>query len=352
MEKSPGENKLTFVLIAAALAALILVFLCRTPHGFVSPGTGLLLKLSALQELSLRRSGKAGLRFDAAARRAANESDIILVDGRHRNDDGVTREDMELVLPGRTLAARLYRPGTGNPKNIILSYHGGGFVVGSLQTNDTLARDLCTQTASIVLSVDYRLAPEHPFPAAHDDALESFLWVREEQAAGRLPVLPVWVSGDSAGGNLAASVCQMARTKGVPLPAGQLLFYPATDVSKMDTVSYGLFETGYLLTKTDMEWFRDQYLKTVVQRFDTRVSPLLEADLSGLPPALVLTAGKDVLRDEGEAYAERLRSAGVSVELRRFTGLVHGFAQMRRFIPAARRVPGLVNRFMREHSPG
>ena len=177
MEKSPGENKLTFVLIAAALVVLILVFLCRTPHGFVSPGTGLLLKLSALQELSLRRSGEAGLRFDAAARRAANETDIILVDGRHRNDDGVSREDLELVLPGRTLAARLYRPGTGNPKNIILSYHGGGFVVGSLDTNERLARDLCRQTGSIVLSVDYRLAPEHPFPAAHDDALESFLWV-------------------------------------------------------------------------------------------------------------------------------------------------------------------------------
>ena len=131
-----------------------------------------------------------------------------------------------------------------------------------------------------------------------------------------------------------------------------MLFYPATDVSKMDTVSYGLFKTGYLLTKADMEWFRDQYLVTAEQRFDPRVSPLLEADLSGLPPALVLTAGKDVLRDEGEAYAARLKSAGVSVELRRFTGLVHGFAQMRRFIPAARQVPVIAGRFMREHSPG
>jgi len=328
-----------FVVIALVL---VLLALCHTPQGLVSPGMGLLLKAAVW-----RGRGTSG-QDDAAARRASNESDLAIIDGRPDANDGVVREDLELKLPGRSLAARLYRPGPEEPRQIILSYHGGGFVVGSLDTNERLARDLCRQTGSIVLSVAYRLAPEHSFPVAHDDALDSFLWVQQAQAAGRLPFLPLWVSGDSAGANLAASLCLMARSRGVSLPAGQLLFYPVTDVSTMDTLSYRLFGTGYLLTKADMEWFRDQYLTTEEQRFDPRVSPLLEKDLSGLPPALVLTAGKDVLRDEGEAYAVRLKAAGVVVELHRFSGLVHGFAQMRRFSPAAWRVPRLAGRFMQE----
>jgi acetyl esterase len=253
------------------------------------------------------------------------------------------------MLPGRSLSARLYRPGPAEARHLIVSYHGGGFVLGSLDTNERLARDLCRQTDSIVLSVGYRLAPEHTFPAAHDDAFESFVWVRQAQKAGRLPGVPVWVAGDSAGANLAAAVCLMARSRGLALPAGQLLFYPVTDVSKMDTESYRLFAAGYLLTKADMEWFRSQYLATDEQRFDPRVSPLVEPDLAGLPPALVLTAGKDVLRDEGEAFAGRLKDAGVAVELHRFSGLVHGFVQMRHFCMTAWRVPKFVNRFMKEH---
>jgi acetyl esterase/lipase len=340
---------MSIFLIIPALTVLVLVLipaaLCFTPQGLVSPGMGLLLKAAVW-----RGRGASGL-DDVAVRRASNESDLAIIDGLPDANDGVVRVDLELSLSGRNLAARLYRPGAGEPRHIIVSYHGGGFVVGSLDTDERLARDLCRQTHSIVLSVAYRLAPEHPFPAAHDDALEAFLWVQQAQAAGKLPSLPIWVSGDSAGANLAASVCLMARSRGLPLPSGQLLFYPVTDVSTMDTPSYRLFGTGYLLTKIDMEWFRDQYLATEDQRFDPRVSPLLEKDLSGLPPALVLTAGKDVLRDEGEAYAARLRAAGVVVELHRFSGLVHGFAQMRRFSPTAWRVPRLAGRFMQEHGP-
>jgi acetyl esterase len=331
-------------LFFAASTVLILIGLCHTPQGFASPGIGLLLKLSALK-------GRESLKQDnAEARRASNESDLALIDGRPDSTDGVVREDLVLNLPGRSLAARLYRPGQAMPGHLMLSYHGGGFVVGSLETNERLARDLCRQTKTIVLSVAYRLAPEHTFPAAHDDALDSYLWVREAQASGRLPPLPVWVSGDSAGANLAAAVCLMARSCGHALPAGQLLFYPVADVSRMDTPSYGLFGDGYLLTRYDMEWFRDQYLTAADQRLDPRVSPLLEPELAGLPPALILTAGMDVLRDEGEAYAARLKAAGVSVELRRFSGLVHGFVQMRHFTSAAWRVPRLVRRFMQEHA--
>ena len=336
---------MSIIPIALVVAILVLMALCHTPQGFVSPGIGLLLKLSALQ------GRETALQNDAEARRAANISDITIIDGRPSYNDRVAREDCSLILPGRTLGARLYRPDSIDPQNLIVTYHGGGFVVGSLDTNERLARDLCRQTNSIVLSVEYRLAPEHTFPAAHDDALDSFLWVQDAQDAGQLPRLPVWVSGDSAGANLAAAVCQMARARGVPQPAGQVLFYPVTDVSRMDNPSYRLFGTGYLLTRTDMEWFRAQYLITKDQYSDTRVSPLLEPDLAGLPPALILTAGRDVLRDEGEAYAARLQAAGVKVELHRFSGLVHGFVQMRCFSPTAWKIPRLVGQFMQVHAP-
>jgi acetyl esterase len=335
---------MSIFLIAVAITGLMLIAVSHTPQGFVSPGTGILLKASALQ-------GRESARLDdPEARRMANESDLAIIDGRPDPADGVMRENLELTLPGRNLPARLYRPGLMDPRNIIVSYHGGGFVVGSLETNERLARDLCRQTSSIVLSVAYRLAPEHTFPAAHDDALDTFLWVQEAQAAGRLPRLPIWVAGDSAGANLATSVCLMARTRKVGLPAGQLLFYPVTDVSCLDTTSYQLFGTGYLLTRDDMEWFRGRYLPRDVQRFDPRVSPLLEPDLAGLPPALILTAGKDVLRDEAEAYASRLKDSGVVVSLLRFSGLVHGFVQMRHFCPTAWQVPKLARRFMQEHT--
>lgn len=336
---------MSIFLITVTSVLLILIVLCHTPQGFVSPGIGLLLKLSALQGRETVRQE------DVLRRRIAGESDILIVDGKPDQYDGVIREDLELKLPGRCLPARLYRPGTVDPHALIVSYHGGGFVVGSLVTNERLARDLCWKTRSIVLSVAYRLAPEHTFPAAHDDALDSFIWIQEAQAEGLLPPMPIWVSGDSAGANLAAAVCLMARTRGLALPAGQVLIYPVTDVSRMDTLSYRLFGKGYLLTKADMEWFRRLYLATPEQRLDPRVSPLLEPDLAGLPPALVLTAGKDVLRDEGEAYAARLQAAGVLVELHRFSSLVHGFVQMRHFTPAAWSVPKLVGRFMKDHAP-
>ena len=334
---------MSIFLIVLALAVLVLIVVCHTPQGFVSPGMGFLLKISSLQR---RESLKQD---DPKARRAANQSDIAIIDGKPDSRDGVIREEMDLILPGRSLAARLYRPGSVVPQHIIVSYHGGGFVVGSLDTNERLARDLCRQTKSIVVSVGYRLAPEHTFPAAHDDALDSFIWVQGAKDAGQLPPLPIWVSGDSAGANLAAAVCLMARARGVAQPAGQILFYPVTDVSCMNTPSYQLFGKGYLLTRVDMEWFRDQYLVTPDQRLDPRVSPLLAEDLSGLPPAIVITAGMDILRDEGEAYAARLKSAGVATELIRFSGLVHGFVQMRHFTPTAWKVPGMVGRFMQEY---
>jgi len=327
--------------IALALAALALSW---TPQGFASLPTGFLIKLSKLK-------GKAGpAPSGVAERRLAVKADIALVDGSYNPADGVLRDDIVLALGGSSVPARLYKPGTAVPGAILLYFHGGGFVLGGLDEQERMVRELCLMGRAMTLSVGYRLAPEHNFPAAHDDALLAYRWALKAIEEGRLPKLPLFVAGDSAGGNLAASLCQMARTAGLPQPAGQMLLYPVCDVSRMDTPSYRAFGTGFILTKAEMEWFRDRYLSSVDERLDTRVSPLLEPDLSGLAPALILSAGMDPLRDEGEAYADRLAAAGVRVKAKRFVGNAHGFAQMRRFVPAAGIALRELARFMQEGS--
>ncbi len=330
---------LVLVPIAFALAALALSW---TPQGFASLPTGFLLKLSKLKD----RAGPAP--SGVPARRLAVTQDIALVDGHFNPADGVLREDLDLSLAGSSVSARLYKPGRAEPGAILLYFHGGGFVVGGLDEQERLVRELCLKGRALAISVGYRLAPEHRFPAAHDDALLSYRWVLAAIESSRLPRLPVFVAGDSAGGNLAAALCLMARKEGLAQPAGQMLLYPVCDVSRMDTSSYRAFGSGFILTKTEMEWFRDTYLSSPTERSDTRVSPLLEPALSGLAPALVLTAGMDPLRDEGEAYADRLAAAGVVVKAKRFAGNAHGFAQMRRFVPASGAAIRELTRFMNE----
>ncbi|MBO0677255.1 alpha/beta hydrolase [Mycolicibacterium sp. S2-37] len=235
----------------------------------------------------------------------------------------------ELSIPGPAgpMRARLYRPHGGTDSSALLVfYHGGGFVVGDLDTHDDLCRLISRDGELAVLSVDYRLAPEHKAPAAADDAYAAFRWVCDH--ADELGADPdrIAVGGDSAGGNLAAVVSQRSRNDGVRMPALQVLMYPAVDVCS-DTRSKTLFADGYFLTKRDMNWFMDHYLDGAqVDSRDPIVSPLLADDLSGLPPALVLTGGFDPLRDEGNAYAAAMRAAGVSVDLREEGTLVHAFA--------------------------
>ncbi|MDY6869926.1 MAG: alpha/beta hydrolase [Actinomycetota bacterium] len=234
----------------------------------------------------------------------------------------------ELSIPGpaEAIPARLYRPTTSDAGSALLVfYHGGGFVIGDLDTHDDLCRLICRDGGITVLSVDYRLAPEHKAPAAADDAYAAFRWATEHAAELGVDPDRIAVGGDSAGGNLAAVVSQRARTAGAPLPALQLLIYPAVDV-RSETRSKTLFSDGYFLTARDMDWFMDLYLEgATVDPTDPDVSPLLADDLSGLPPALVLTGGFDPLRDEGIAYAEALRAAGVPVDLREERSLIHGF---------------------------
>ncbi len=236
-------------------------------------------------------------------------------------------EELSCAGADGELAARLYVPhACADGGGLLVYYHGGGWVVGSIDSHDQPCRFLAEKAGVKVLSVDYRLAPEHPFPAATDDALAAFRWALENAERLAINASRVAVGGDSAGGNLAASVSLRATRDGGPSPAFQLPIYPVTDLSARSE-SYRLFADGFFLTASQMEWYIRHYTGDRQQAVeDPSASPLLAEDLSGLPPAYVTTAGFDPLRDEGEAYAERLELAGVPVTLCRVEGQVHGFA--------------------------
>jgi len=225
------------------------------------------------------------------------------------------------------LRARVYVPEEAHAQRagpLTVYYHGGGWVRGDLDTHDQPCRLLAKASGTTVLSVDYRLAPEHPYPAAVEDALAAFHDAVER--AGELGIDPgrVAVAGDSAGGYLAAVTSQQCATAGGAAPAFQLLIYPATDFAE-EAPSRITFAQGFILTKEEMDWYEERFLSPSDDRRDPRVSPLWAGDLSGVAPALVVTAGFDPLRDEGEAYARRLSEAGVRCLLRRHSGYVHGF---------------------------
>jgi acetyl esterase len=236
-------------------------------------------------------------------------------------------EQLEIPGNGGPIGARLYVPPHvphGETTSLLVYYHGGGWVIGDLDTHDDVCRFLAAGAGTAVLSIDYRLAPEHPFPAPVEDAWAAFVWAADNAAALGADPRRIAVGGDSAGGNLSAVVSLLAREGGGAAPAMQLLIYPVTD-SAEDPRSRQLFAEGFLLTKADMELFEQAYLPPGTDASDPRISILKAPDLTGLAPAYVATAGFDPLRDEGEAYALRLREAGVRTALRRYPGLVHSF---------------------------
>jgi acetyl esterase len=231
---------------------------------------------------------------------------------------------------------RYYGSSAGaGPWPVLVYYHGGGGVIGSLETHEGLCRTLANALRGIVVSVGYRLGPEHPFPAATDDALAAHRAIVDRVAELGGDPGRVAVGGDSMGGCLAAVVCQQTRDAGLPVPAAQWLLYPATDRVALTDSRRRLAE-GFLLTESLLQWFEAHYLGDA-DRHDPRVSPLRHADLHGLPPAVLVTAGFDPLLDEGQAYADALAAAGVPVRYRCHDGLVHGFAQLTGVVPAARR---------------
>ena len=233
---------------------------------------------------------------------------------------------------------RLYRPvdaGDGaSVKPALVYFHGGGWTIGDLDTHDVLCRQLCAAAGIVVVAVDYRLAPEHRFPAAVDDCLAATRWVQREAAALGIDHTRLAVGGDSAGGNLAAVVALALRDAGDAAPAFQLLIYPATD-QRAGTPSHTINGQGYLLTADSIGYYRGHYFADSAQWADWRGSPLLAADLGRLPPALVLTAGYDPLRDEGLQYADALSAAGNRVQSVCFDRQVHGFITMGRVLDEA-----------------
>lgn len=233
-------------------------------------------------------------------------------------------EDRHVPGPAGAIPVRIYSPRSEAALPVIVYYHGGGWVVGDLESADVLCRQLANGTNSIVVSVDYRLAPEHKFPAAPEDAYAAAVWVAKHAAALGADANRMAVAGDSAGGNLAAVVSLMARDRGFPFIRFQLLVNPVTHYS-FETESYRSNAEGYGLTTNTMKWFWNHYLSNEQDGQHPYASPMLAADLGGLPPALVLTAEFDPLCDEGEVYADRLREAGVPVEAKRYAGMVHGF---------------------------
>ncbi|WP_298181836.1 alpha/beta hydrolase [Saccharomonospora sp.] len=234
----------------------------------------------------------------------------------------------EVPIPSENgeVPATLYTPeGLSPGSGMLVFYHGGGWVVGSRRSHDNTARFLAKHAGVRVLSVEYRLAPEHPFPAAQEDALSAFDFAYKKAEDFGADPRRVAVGGDSAGGNLAAATAQVTTQRGGPAPAFQLLLYPAVDATERRR-SRELFSDGFFLTDEHMTWFIDHYAPEGVDRADPRLSPLLTEDVSGLPPAYIATAGFDPLRDEGEAYAAKLADAGVPVALSRQSDLIHGYA--------------------------
>jgi acetyl esterase len=238
----------------------------------------------------------------------------------------VPTTDLTIQGPDSPLRTRHYRPAVAEAAPLLLFFHGGGFVVGDIESHDGLCRMICRDAAIHVLSVDYRLAPEHRAPAAVDDCVAAYRWAREHAAELGADPSRIGVGGDSAGGNLAALVTLRSREEGIPQPTLQVLLYPVLDLSAK-TRSRTLFSDGFFLSKLQQDRHVDLYLGgTGLAADDARVSPLKAANLSGLAPALVVTAGFDPLRDEGNEYAAALRSAGVTVDHRQFDALTHGFA--------------------------
>ena len=232
------------------------------------------------------------------------------------------------------IAVRVYRA-TDEKTPCIVFCHGGGWVIGDLDTHDTICTQLTNASGFTVVSIDYRLAPEHPFPAPLDDCYDGLCWVQKNAAALNIDPEKIAVAGDSAGGNLAAAVCLKAKAEGNSGIAFQLLMYPVIDFN-FDTQSYLDNAEGYMLTREGMRWFWDHYVGHNDSGGDPLASPIQAKDLTGLPPACVMTAEFDPLRDEGEAYAAALTAAGVDTSVIRYDGMIHGFFGMTDVVEGAR----------------
>jgi len=255
-------------------------------------------------------------------------------------------EDRRIPGPQGAIPVRLYTPAGNAPFPALVYYHGGGWVLGSIESHDGVCRTLANAAGCAVVSVDYRLAPEHKFPAAAEDAYAALQWVATNAHDMDVDPARIAIGGDSAGGNLTAVVALMARDRGGPALVHQLLVYPVTD-SACDTASHRDNADGYFLTKDSMLWFWNHYTRNDADRRNPYAAPLRAESLRGLPPALVITAEFDPLRDEGEAYAARLKEAGVPVKHTRYNGMIHGFFGMSALLDQAKTAVGEAGKALR-----
>ncbi len=265
--------------------------------------------------------------------RAAFEEFPPLVDVRFV--DLARVEDRFIAGPHGEIPIRIYTPSHAESAPVLVWFHGGGFVVGSLESHDQVLRHIAKESGAIVVAVDYRLGPEHRFPAGHDDALFATRWVLENARSFGGDPSRIAVGGDSAGGSLTASTCIALRDAGGATPIFQVLVYPATDLRRASE-SHRTLANDFLLTDELIAWFMAHYLRGKADESNAVGSPLLATSLAGLPAAFVVTAGFDPLRDEGEAYAARLKESGVLVEAHTEPTLFHGYLQMGGVVPAAR----------------
>lgn len=262
--------------------------------------------------------------------------DMYLLTRRVEQPESVARvENLRAPGPAGDIPVRLYAPAADGPLPALVFFHGGGFVIGDLESHDALCRMLANRAGCAVLSIDYRLAPEHKFPAAADDCYAATVWAHKSAASLGIDPARIAVGGDSAGGNLAAVVAQMARDQGGPPVVFQLLIYPVTDYD-FGTRSYRDNAEGYFLTTDTMRWFWGHYLTDDSDGASPYASPLRAESLVGLPAAHVITAEYDPLRDEGNAYAGRLEQAGVATTHKQYAGQIHGFVHMNELIPEGR----------------
>ena len=242
-------------------------------------------------------------------------------------------EDIRIPGPAGEIPARVYSDSVGGaPLPVVAYFHGGGWVQGDLETHDGLCARLAKHGGVLVVAIDYRLAPEHKFPAAVDDCLAAYRWLRAHGRDLDADTARVAVAGDSAGGNLSAVVSQLAASSGTPVPTCQVLIYPAVDFS-LETDSHRELAEGHVIPRDRILWYSEQYLRSEADKTDLRAAPLRAQTLAGQPPALIVTAGFDPLRDEGKAYGDRLRKEGVNVVYREYPGQIHAFVSLTKAIP-------------------
>jgi len=281
-------------------------------------------KTLALNLPPASRMGVAALRANARERSAALP-----------REDVASVRDHRVAVAGGELLVRVFTPHAVAPRPALVYFHGGGWVTGDVDTHEGICRTLANAAGCVVASVDYRCAPEHTFPTAAEDAYAATRWVAAQASELGVDAGRIAVCGDSAGGNLAAAVALMARDRGGPRLSFQVLVYPITDCD-FETPSYRDNAEGYLLTREGMRWYWDQYVPNPADRANPYVSPMRATSLAGLPPALVITAEYDPLRDEGEAYARKLGAAGVPVAHTRYPGMIHAFYRFTSTVDAAR----------------